>query len=215
MSADEERRNGDRIDAWLIGSIRDDLLAISTVALTLQLADSRGSLCSPKAGFGRIRLLPRRAAYGLSCELTQPAMSGRTAPSLEKRPFDGAIVKGWSMPARASVGARLRWDEGQASSKPRGRKPRVVLRWSVTARRYGDWNWGGAAGVDGGSAGLGAHRVMLASMRARMTGFGNTIPIADAISMSGGKAPPSRRLGVMRRRGRIGVQSRLGHGAPG
>src|SRR5215475_3755719 len=39
------------------------------------LADSRGSLCSPKAGFGRIRLLPRRAAYGLSCELTQPAPS--------------------------------------------------------------------------------------------------------------------------------------------
>ena len=70
--------NGDRIDAWLIGSIRDDrFLAISTVALTLQLADSRGSLCSPKAGFGRIRLLPRRAAYGLSCELTQPAMSCR------------------------------------------------------------------------------------------------------------------------------------------
>ena len=29
------------------------------------LADSRGSLCSPKAGFGKIRLLPRRAAYGL------------------------------------------------------------------------------------------------------------------------------------------------------
>ena len=41
------------------------------------LADSRGSLCSPKAGFGRIRLLPRRAAYGLSCELTQPATTGR------------------------------------------------------------------------------------------------------------------------------------------
>ena len=40
------------------------------------MADSRGSLCSPKAGFGRIRLLPRRAAYGLSCELTQPAISG-------------------------------------------------------------------------------------------------------------------------------------------
>ena len=39
------------------------------------VADSRGSRCSPKAGFGRIRLLPRRAAYGLSCELTQPAMS--------------------------------------------------------------------------------------------------------------------------------------------
>jgi len=37
------------------------------------MADSRGSLCSPKAGFGRIRLLPRRAAYGLSCELAQPA----------------------------------------------------------------------------------------------------------------------------------------------
>ena len=114
------------------------------------------------------------------------------------------------MPARASVGARLRWDEGQASSKPRGRKPRVVLRWSITARRYGDWNWGGAAGGDGGSVGLGAHGVMLASMRARMTGFGNTIPIADAISMSRGKAPPSRWLGAMRRRGRIGVQSRLG-----
>jgi hypothetical protein len=41
-----------------------------------EMADSRGSLCSPKAGFGRIRLLPRRAAYGLSCELTQPAMTG-------------------------------------------------------------------------------------------------------------------------------------------
>ena len=114
------------------------------------------------------------------------------------------------MPARASVGARLRWDEGQASSKPRGRKPRVVLRWSITARRYGDWNWGGAAGGDGGSAGLGAHDVMLASMRARMSCFGNAIPIADAISISRGKAPPSRRLGVMRRRGRIGVQSRMG-----
>src|SRR5262245_31590497 len=113
------------------------------------------------------------------------------------------------MPAHARVGARLRWDEGQASSKPRGRKPRVVLRWSITARRYGDWNWGGAAGGDGGSAGLGAHSVMLASMRARMTDFGNTIPIADAISMSRGKAPPSRRLGAMRGAA-IGVQSRLG-----
>ena len=47
-----------------------------------QVADSRGSLCSPKAGFGRIRLLPRRAAYGLSCELTQPAMSGHSPMSL-------------------------------------------------------------------------------------------------------------------------------------
>src|SRR5215813_5568734 len=41
------------------------------------MADSRGSLCSPKAGLGRIRLLPRRAAYELSCELTQPATTGR------------------------------------------------------------------------------------------------------------------------------------------
>ena len=37
-------------------------------------ADSRGSVCSPKAGFGRIRLFPRRAACGLNCELTQPAV---------------------------------------------------------------------------------------------------------------------------------------------
>src|SRR5262245_15661218 len=42
------------------------------------LADSRGSLCSPKAGFGRLRLLPRKAAYGLGCELTQPAMNRRS-----------------------------------------------------------------------------------------------------------------------------------------
>src|SRR5262245_34623628 len=41
------------------------------------MADSRGSLCSPKAGLGRIRLLPTRAAYELSCELTQPATTGR------------------------------------------------------------------------------------------------------------------------------------------
>lgn len=43
------------------------------------MADSRGSQCSPKAGFGRIRLLPRRAAYGLSCELTQPAITSPSA----------------------------------------------------------------------------------------------------------------------------------------
>ena len=46
------------------------------------MADSRGSLCSPKAGFGRIRLLQRRATYGLSCELTQPA---RTAVHRSER----------------------------------------------------------------------------------------------------------------------------------
>src|SRR5262249_535777 len=32
---------------------------------------------SPKAGFGRLRLLPRKAAYGLGRELTQPATTGR------------------------------------------------------------------------------------------------------------------------------------------
>ena len=42
----------------------------------LVMADSRGSVCSPKAGFGGIRLLARRAACGLGCELTQPAKSG-------------------------------------------------------------------------------------------------------------------------------------------
>ena len=85
----------------------------------------------------------------------------------------------------------------------------MVLTWSATARRYGDWNWGSAAGGDGGSAGLGAHSVMLALLRARMTGFGNTTPIADAISMARGKAPRSRRLRVMRGAA-IDVQSRMG-----
>ena len=90
-----------------------------------------------------------------------------------------------------------------------------MLRYSATARCYGDWNWGEAAGGEGGGAGLGAHGVMLALVRARMSCFGTTIPIADAICMARGKAPPSRQLGVMRRRGHRRAISDGGHGAPG
>ena len=56
--------------------------------------------------------------------------------------------------------AALRWlEDRQADLLP---VAYYHLTWSATARRYGDWNWGGAAGGDGGSAGLGAHSVMLA-----------------------------------------------------
>ena len=115
-----------------------------------------------------------------------PCSAFRLATTSPKRSFYGAIVKGWSMPARARCAreAHLRRRGGQASSKPRGRKPRVELRRSATARCYGDWNWGGAAEGDGGGAGLGAHGVMRALVWAKMSCFGATIPIADAISMA-------------------------------
>ena len=51
------------------------MAAIGRIVKGLLLADSRGSLCSPKAGFGRIRLLALRAAYGLRTHATGHQLS--------------------------------------------------------------------------------------------------------------------------------------------
>ena len=111
------------------------------------------------------------------------------------------------MPARASVRATCTRGEVEGRRRPslEGGNRGFVLMWSATARCYGDWNWSGAAEGDGGDAGLGAGGVMLALVRAKMSGLWATIPIVDAISMARGKAPPSGRVEVIRRRGDRGA----------